>query len=238
MLLEKEKPFFPKDYAKRENLFLEKEKTHRFVLPEENLLEENSPKEKEEKLLEEVKEIQDKNRFLENHASSPVLFQIMASEKELLGKVTHIFKQHGFVAIWNQAGKMTFMMDGSKNPYQLCSTIEKLARKETHICEESVFYQDRSRLAKEVLMKHHFSIKLKGTQHLIRILVRLSYEPHLLHCMGKGVYAELTDAYACTAKIIDRSIRYAVDNSRLTGKNSTVIQRLFSEFLDLLGLNL
>lgn len=227
MWLEKEKALFPQDYVKRENLFSEKEKKHCFVLPKED-----------EVKLEETQESQEKNHFSETNQASPVLFQIMASEKELLGKITHIFKQHGFVAVWNQTGKMTFMMDGSKNPYQLCSTIEKIARKETHLYEESAFYQDRSRLAKEILMKHHFSIKLKGTQHLIRILVRLSYEPHLLHSMGKGVYAELTDAYACPAKIIDRSIRYAVDNSRLTGKNSTVIQRLFSEFLDLLGLNL
>lgn len=166
-------------------------------------------------------------------------FHVTANEKELLSKITNVFKQHGFVALWNQAGKMTFFMDGTQSPYQICSQIEKVVNKEvTSHLEESSGYQNRVKVARELLDKYGFPESLKGTQYLFKILVRLSYQPHLLHSMGKGVYAELTDIHSCNFKIIDRTIRYAVDRSTLQGRNSRIVQSLFHEYIDILGLNL
>lgn len=173
------------------------------------------------------------------YAGEQISFDIFSTEKALLAKLTHIFKQHGFLALWNQVGKMTFFMDGSQNPYKLCAQIEKLALQgHQNSSENTEIYESRTKVARELLEKYKFLPSLKGTQYLLKILLRLSYQPHLLQSMSKGVYAELVDLHACDPKVIDRSIRYSVERSTLEGRNSSIVLNLFNEYIEILGLHL
>lgn len=137
-------------------------------------------------------------------------FYVVASDKDLLAKVTGLLKRRGYLGVVDTSGKVNYLIDGRKNTYQAAHRITELAT----VLEDNINSYTHSdetvyQIIEELLTEFAIPKNLKGYHYLKNILWLLSAEPLKLKPASKYVYPETAKRFGVSENQIDRVIRYA-----------------------------
>lgn len=159
------------------------------------------------------------------------MFRVAATDKELLGELTKILKQKGFVGCWDKTGEMRFLLDGRAGGYSTVLQMEVVQERLKAFEERCVGPKDKVVQQKimKILLRRGFSPELKGTGYLVELLFYLLQPGHQISNLSKGGYLHLAKHHGTDSKSVDRSIRYAKRKAGILLNNRSFFLELLEE---------
>lgn len=138
-------------------------------------------------------------------------FHVCSTHKELLGKITRVLQQKGFVSVWEKTGEMSFYLDASKGVYEALAQMQRVNEQmqRFQLFQEEKDNAELNRLIDCCLTRHGIGNSLRGRKFLHETLFLLYYDPQGVECLGKGVLQQVAQMNGTEVRTVERAIRYS-----------------------------
>lgn len=166
-------------------------------------------------------------------------FHITSNDHELLVQIRRHFQKNGYLAIADTAGRLHYIMDGSRGvPYaarRVLETAERQSQARSESRQQSI--RRLPEAVETVLDRLGIRTELKGRSFLREILMTHAGDERHLNPSCKTLYPETARRFHVSSSQVERDIRYAFACARqesswpgnLSTGNSACISHLCSE---------
>lgn len=164
--------------------------------------------------------------------NQPLQFHVISSDKDLLGKLTHVMNNRGYVTYWEKSGEMRFILDGRKGVYEAARQLNQVVSDLELANSYQVESEDDKILKAAIyncIQSYHLPHELKGTGYLFEILYYMLKPGYDHNNLSKGIYQILADKHATEAKLVDRAIRYLRRKINCKESNTVFVHHLLED---------
>lgn len=161
-------------------------------------------------------------------------FYVAADDQDLLRQVNSIMLRHGLVGVFDTAGRVHYLIDGSRGaPYASRKIMEKTGQIViTNNEKVQKLIKCLPPAVNEVLVRYRIKPELKGFRYLRFLILAAGLDEGNLRPISKTLYPLTAEHFRVKVSQVERDIRYALGKTRLKQEGYTAtasICRLYDE---------